>query len=139
MKAITEGGVFNARAFTEEDTLALVISAIDDTFQETKSITYYLAVDGEKNNGWVKVPLTDLGQTEGLSFRMTTTDMGQFGMNTPMYFALDALTVNTDPVTAVENIYMDKTTTRKMIQNGRLLLQQGEDVYTIIGQRLYKK
>ena len=139
MKAISEGGVYNARPFNENDTLALIISAIDETYTETTSLIYYLAVDGEKNNGWVKVALHTLGKTIGLSFRMTTTDIGQFGMNTPLYFALDALTVNTNPVTAVENIYMDKTTTRKMIQNGHLLLQQGEDVYTIIGQRLYKK
>lgn len=135
MKAITEGGVFNARAFTEEDTLALVISAIDATFQELKSVTYYLAVDGEKNAGWVKVPLTELGQVEGLSFRMTTTDMGQFGMNTPMYFALDALTVNTNPVTAVENTHSPSpmTNCQKVIRDGQLLLLRDGVCYTMMG------
>ena len=137
MKAITEGGVFNARAFTEEDTLALVISAIDDTFQETKSITYYLAVDGEMNNGWVKVPLTDLGQTEGLSFRMTTTDMGQFGMNTPMYFALDALTVNTESIAnslyPIPNSPLSELNCQKLIRDGQLLLLRDGVCYTMMG------
>lgn len=135
MKAITEGGVFNARAFTEEDTLALIISAIDATFQELKSITYYLAVDGEKNAGWVKVPLTELGQVTGLSFRMTTTDTGQFGMNTPMYFALDALTVNTNPVTAVENTHSPSpmTNCQKVIRDGQLLLLRDGVCYTMMG------
>lgn len=138
MKAISEGGVFNARVFDEKDTLALIISAIDSTFQETISTTYYLAVDGKKNNGWVEVPLNTLGKTIGLSFRMTTTDVGQFGMNTPLYFALDALTVNTEPITAVENIHMVDSRIRKTMQNGQLLLIHSGSVYTITGQRLYK-
>lgn len=137
MKAITEGGVFNARAFTEEDTLALVISAIDDTFQETKSITYYLAVDGETNSDWVKVLLTDLGQTEGLSFRMTTTDMGQFGMNTPMYFALDALTVNTESIAnslyPIPNSPLPESNCQKVIRDGKLLLLRDGVCYTMMG------
>lgn len=138
MKAITEGGVFNARAFTEEDTLALVISAIDEAFHETKSITYYLAVDGEKNNGWVKVPLTDLGQTEGLSFRMTTTDIGQFGMNTPMYFALDALTVNTESIAnslyPIPNSPLPEPNCQKVIRDGQLLLLRDGVCYTVVGR-----
>ena len=135
MKAITEGGVFNARAFTEEDTLALIISAIDGSFQEMATTVYYLAVDGEKNNGWVKVPLSVLGKTAGLSFRMTTTDMGQFGMNTPMYFALDALTVNTNPVTAVENTHSPSpmTNCQKVIRDGQLLLLRDGVCYTMMG------
>ena len=137
MKAITEGGVFNARAFTEEDTLALIISAIDETFYETKSITYYLAVDGEKNSGWVKVPLTELGQVEGLSFRITTTDMGQFGMNTPMYFALDALTVNTESITnslyPIPNSPLSELNCQKVIRDGQLLLLRDGVCYTMMG------
>lgn len=138
MKAISEGGVYNARPFNEKDTLALIISAIDETYTETNSLIYYLAVDGEKNNGWVKVALNTLGKTIGLSFRMTTTDVGQFGMNTPLYFALDALTVNTEPITAVENIHMVDSRIRKTMQNGQLLLIHSGSVYTITGQRLYK-
>lgn len=137
MKAITEGGVFNARAFTEEDTLALVISAIDGAFQEIATTVYYLAVDGEKNNGWVKVPLNALGKTAGLSFRMTTTDMGQFGMNTPMYFALDALTVNTDSIAnslyPIPNNPLPEPNCQKLIRDGQLLLLRDGVCYTMMG------
>lgn len=137
MKAITEGGVFNARAFTEEDTLALIISAIDGSFQETKSITYYLAVDGETNSDWVKVPLNALGKTAGLSFRMTTTDIGQFGMNTPMYFALDALTVNTESIAnslyPIPNSPLPESNCQKLIRDGQLLLLRDGVCYTMMG------
>ena len=137
MKAIAEGGVFNARAFTEEDTLALIISAIDGSFQEIATTVYYLAVDGEKNNGWVKVPLSVLGKTAGLSFRMTTTDMGQFGMNTPMYFALDALTVNTESIAnslyPIPNSPLPMTNCPKVIRDGQLLLLRDGVCYTMMG------
>ena len=137
MKAIAEGGVFNARAFNENDTLALIISAIDGSFQEIATTVYYLAVDGEKNNGWVKVPLSVLGKTAGLSFRMTTTDIGQFGMNTPMYFALDALTVNTESIAnslyPIPNSPLPESNCQKVIRDGQLLLLRDGVCYTMMG------
>lgn len=136
MEAITNGGVFNARAFTENDTLALIISAINSSMEETKSITYYLAVDGEKNDGWIKVPLTILGQAAGLSFRMTTTDIGQFGENTPMYFALDGLTVNTEIATALPQVAIQQPKATKMIVQQQIYILRGSERYTPLGQRI---
>ena len=136
MEAITNGGVFNARAFTENDTLALIISALNSGMEETKSITYYLAVDGEKNNGWIKVPLTALGQAAGLSFRMTTTDIGQFGENTPMYFALDGLTVNTEIATALPQVAIQQPKATKMIVQQEIYILRGNERYTPLGRRL---
>lgn len=135
MEAITNGGVFNARAFTENDTLALIISALNSGIEETKSITYYLAVDGEKNDGWIKVPLTALGQAAGLSFRMTTTDIGQFGENTPMYFALDGLTVNTDD-TALPQISAQPNNETKILLQQQIYILRGSELYTPLGQRI---
>ena len=136
MEAITNGGVFNARAFTENDTLALIISALNSGMEETKSITYYLAVDGEKNNGWIKVPLTALGQAAGLSFRMTTTDIGQFGENTPMYFALDGLTVNTEIATALPQVAIQQPKATKMIVQQEIYILRGNERYTPLGRRI---
>lgn len=136
MEAITNGGVFNARAFTENDTLALIISAINSSMEETKSITYYLAVDGEKNDGWIKVPLTALGQAAGLSFRMTTTDIGQFGENTPMYFALDGLTVNTEIATTLPQVAVQQPKATKMIVQQQIYILRGSELYTPLGQRI---
>ena len=137
MKAISEGGVYNARPFNENDTLALIISAIDETYTETTSLIYYLAVDGEKNNGWVKVALHTLGKTIGLSFRMSTTDTGQFGMNTPMYFALDALTVNTESIAnslyPIPNSPLPEPNCQKLIRDGQLLLLRDGVCYTMMG------
>ena len=132
MEAITKG-MFNARAFTENDTLALIISTLNSNLEEIESITYFLAVDGTKNNGWVKVPLTALNQAMGLSFRMTTTDMGEYGANTPLYFALDGLTVNTEPVTAVGQVGMAPVTTTKILEQGRLVIMRNGRKYSVTG------
>lgn len=133
MEAIDNGNVFNARPFTENDTLALIISALNSSLEETQSLTYYLAVDGEMNRGWVKVPLAALGKTAGLSFRMTTTDMGDFGANTPLYFALDALTVNTEMPTAVENLpVLQEEATKIWYQGYVYILRQGT-IYNLQG------
>jgi hypothetical protein len=132
MEAITKG-MFNARAFTENDTLALIISTLNSNLEEIESITYFLAVDGTKNSGWVKVPLTALNQAMGLSFRMTTTDIGEYGANTPMYFALDGLTVNTEPITAVGQVGVAPVTTTKILEQGRLVIMRNGRKYSVTG------
>ena len=133
MEAITKGNVFNARAFTETDTLALIISTLNNNWEEIESITYFLAVDGTKNSGWEKVPLIALNQAMGLSFRMTTTDIGEYGANTPLYFALDGLTVNTEPVTAVGQVGMVPVTTTKILEQGRLVILRNGRKYSVAG------
>lgn len=136
-EAIKNGGVFSARQFTKQDTLALIISGLNSDKQETRSITYYLAVDGEMNSGWVQVPLTALGKTEGLSFRMTTTDMGDFGANTPMYFALDGLTVNTNPTTDLPTTESNSDREgRVLMVDAQLMILHNGQRYSIMGQRM---
>lgn len=134
-KAITQGE-FNARAFTEQDTLSLTIQALDSSMQPIATTTYYLAVDGTKNEDWIKVPLTALCKTSMLSFSMTTTDVGGYGANTPCYFALDGLTVNTNPQTAIPNTTIQPTTNgTKIIQNGKLVILHDGHYYDLLGNR----
>ena len=133
MEGITHG-VFNSRPFTKEDTLTLIIQALDSTMQPTATIYYYLAVDGTKNNGWIKVPLTALGQTSCLSFSMRTTDIGDFGSNTPLYFALDGLTINTEVPTSLPNTStLHSAPITKIIQNGRILIYHDGMWYDMMG------
>ena len=136
MEAISNGNVFNARPFAENDTLALIISALNASLEEAQSIIYYLAVDGEMNNGWMKVPLIALGKTSGLSFRMTTTDMGDFGSNTPLYFALDALTVNTEELTALPTVNPELSSNKKVISDGQLWIHANNKWYNLLGQKI---
>ena len=132
-KAIKQGE-FNARPFTEQDTLALIIQALDSTMQPTATIIYYLAIDGTCNEGWVKVPLTALGQTSCLSFSMTSTDIGDWGANTPLYFALDGLTINTELPTALPNSPIASSPkSQKIWHEGQLLIIRDGKCYTLLG------
>ena len=137
MEAITHGNVFNARAFNEKDTLALIISALNEKKEETGRITYYLAVDGMKNNDWEKVPLTALGKAAGLGFRMTTTDIGAWGSNTPLYFALDALTVSTQPSTDLRSIDSPAQKGQIILQDGQLYIYHNQQLFNLMGQTIH--
>ena len=138
MEGITNG-VFNSRPFTQTDTLTLTIQALDSNMQPTATILYYLAVDGQKNNGWVKVPLIALGKTSCLSFSMQTTDIGDFGSNTPLYFALDGLTINTEVPTSLSNSPASSSpNSQKIWRNGELLIFSNGQYYTILGIEVNK-
>ncbi len=132
-EAITQGNAY-ANKFTEQDTLTLIISSINSELKDVDTIAYYLAVNGEFNTTWQQVDLSALGKVYGLSFRISTTDMGQFGMNTPTYFALDALTVSSEAITGLESILSTSTKARKLIQNGTLYIMRGGNVYSIDGR-----
>jgi hypothetical protein len=67
---------------------------------------------------------------------MTTTDTGDFGANTPLYFALDALTINTQPVTHVLNPALP-VATKKIIQNGHLYILHTSTIYNILGIKFF--
>ena len=132
MEGITNG-VFNSNPFSLNDTLALIIQALDNTMQPLATTTYYMAVNGEKNNSWVKVPLTSLGKTQHLSFSMTTTDIGDWGSNTPLYFALDGLTINTEQPTAISNTTTENTTSYKTLVEGRIVIILNGKYYDLTG------
>ncbi|MEM8525177.1 MAG: DUF4465 domain-containing protein [Bacteroidota bacterium] len=63
------------------------------------SINFYLADYRFEDNSqdyivdeWTYIDLTALGNADSLQFTLTSTDVGQFGMNTPAYFCMDNFT-----------------------------------------------
>lgn len=126
-----------ARKFTDKDTLALIITGINNMYEEVgESVVYYLAVDGKFNQGWEKVDLSSLDACNGLSFRMTSTDKGQGGINTPTYFALDGLTISTEKVeTGIQNVETSVKATKRLV-NGELLIEHNGNTYNAAGQLL---
>lgn len=134
LKALKEG-MTPARPFTDKDTLALIITAINNQYVEVgKSVVYHLAVDGKFNQGWEKVDLSFMDACAGLSFRMTSTDKGQWGINTPTYFALDGLTISTEKVeTGIQNVETSVKATKRLV-NGELIIEHNGNTYNAAGQ-----
>ena len=85
-----------ARAFTEGDKLTLTIHGVDEDENE-KSLDFTLASYSNGSlsacTGWAYVDLTALGEVNEIYFTMSSTDSGEYGMNTPGYFCLDKLMV----------------------------------------------
>jgi hypothetical protein len=66
------------------------------------SVTFYLADYRFPNNSedylvrdWTAVSLASLGEVDSVTYRFESSDVGDFGINTPSYFCLDALQINT--------------------------------------------
>lgn len=60
---------------------------------ETGSVTIDLAKGTQIVNAWILADLSSLGVVDKLTFGLTSSDNGQWGMNTPAYFCMDALKI----------------------------------------------
>lgn len=87
---------FGGTSGTDADWFMLSIEGIDKNNQVTDTITVYLA-DYRSNDSskdfvlstWAKTDLTKLGEVQKLNFWLTSSDNGNYGMNTPAYFCID--------------------------------------------------
>jgi hypothetical protein len=68
------------------------------------TVTTYLADFRDSNNAndyivkdWRWVDLTSLGQVDSVTFSFISSDVGQFGINTPLYFCFDDFTTGSAP------------------------------------------
>lgn len=75
----------------------------------TDSIEFYLAdyrAAGTVNDyivkNWQFVNCSSLGVIDSLTFELKSSDVGQFGMNTPAFFSIDDLTITQNPVGIAE-------------------------------------
>jgi len=70
----------------------------------TGTVDFFLADFRFENNAqdyivdqWTRVNLSNLGAIDSLKFALTSSDNGQFGMNTPAYFAMDRIEFSAVP------------------------------------------
>ena len=99
------------RPFAEGDYFELTAHGVNgDRSETTVSINLVEFVNGELHalNDWTFFDLSPLGRVESVYFTLSSTDTGDWGMNTAAYFCMDRFMVMTDYHTAVENTSMDK-------------------------------
>lgn len=84
---------------SDPDYFLLTIRKYLDGSLSNESVDFYLADYRFSDNSadyiideWTYVDLTSLGKADSLSFVLTSSDTGQFGMNTPAYFCVDNIT-----------------------------------------------
>ena len=116
---VTVGGA--GHTFAAGDSLVIEIEGLDQDGDaiEGKKVSFFLAdyrsaneADWTLNKGWEKCDLTALGEVYGLRFTMKTSDVGDWGSNTALYFALDGLKISRPEVVAgFEDITLAKADT----------------------------
>ena len=97
--SMLNGQDYGAKQFGPSDWFKLTISGFDANGNPTGSpVDFYLAQGDTIVNNWTNVNLTGLGDdVKTLQFDLTSSDNGEYGMNTPAYFALGDLSVASVP------------------------------------------
>lgn len=93
---------FGGDSGNDADFLKLTFIGLNAANQETGRVDFYLADYRFADNSldhvvgnWASVNLSALGTVSALKFELSSSDNGDFGMNTPAYFAIDNLAVTT--------------------------------------------
>ncbi len=143
---------FGGTEGTDPDYLKLLVWGTDASGNLTDTVAFFLAdyrfEDQEDNyivNAWEWFDLTVLGAIKELHFDMESSDVGDWGMNTPAYFCIDdftalkltsvfspaiterqALHVYPNPVTNLFYVVVPENSDRIILMEstGRILFQQ---------------
>ncbi len=92
---------FGGTTGNDPDFLSLYIYGIDASGSVLAPIEFFLAdFRGENNtilNQWTEVDLSPLEDARSLHFVFDSSDIGLFGINTPVYFAMDNFVITAVP------------------------------------------
>ena len=89
-----------AKKFEDGDWFKLTITGKDASEDETGTVDFYLADGTNIVKTWKWLDLSSLGEVKSLEFVLSSSDTGEWGMNTPAYFCMDNL--NAEPPTVGE-------------------------------------
>ena len=131
--SMKEGDAY-AKKFGEEDWFLITATGfLDDVRVGTAE--YYLAQNGQIADDWGIFDLSGIGTVDRVLFTLSSSDNGEWGMNTPAYFCLDnfnePLTIdnvnlvnNKEVSAATYNLQGQRVTEGQgfMIRNGKVIL-----------------
>ena len=133
-----------AKKFGEDDWFKLTITGQKDKVQGS-SVEFYLAKDGKYVKDWTYVDLSSLGEIDAVTFSLSSTDEGLYGMNTPAYFAMDNFGaakpdgyVAPEMVefpgifTAIDNTSATENAT-KVLRNGQVVIMRDGKAFNVLG------
>jgi len=107
---------FGGETGNDPDWLKLTIYGIYEGIQ-TAQVEFYLADFRFMDNSldyiiktWQWIDLSALGRVDKLVFNLTSSDTGEWGMNTPAYFCIDKLCIVPDeaPIVSINSQYSEK-------------------------------
>lgn len=112
-------GDFFADKFTIGDSLVLTINGYNNGAYAGK-VDFFLAdyrTYGSEYivEDWEWVSLSSLGTIDSLVFEITTSDVGMYGANTPMYFCMDEITINDENCESCERSEANRYSTNQSV------------------------
>lgn len=93
LAVMSEGNPY-AKKFEAGDYLTVTAHGVHSDKTESQT-TFNLASGTDLVDTWTLWDLSSLGDVTEIYFTMDSSDKGQWGINTPTYFAIDCLTVRT--------------------------------------------
>lgn len=101
---------FGGETGNDPDFFRMAIYKYVNGIRSTDSVTFYLADYRFVNNAqdyiiknWTSVNISRLGEADSLFIRLASSDVGEFGINTPTYFCLDNL-ITRPIMTAINDV-----------------------------------
>ena len=92
---------FGGLSGNDPDYFRIIFKGFLQGSEKPDSVIFYLADFRSNNNSedyivrnWAGVSLTSLGNVDSITYRFESSDVGNFGINTPTYFCLDALQIS---------------------------------------------
>lgn len=120
-----------AKKFDETDWFLLTATGyLND--EKTASADFYLAKEGNIVNDWQYFDLSALGQVDEIHFTLSSSDTGDWGMNTPAYFCIDNFGAKQDATrlnsvaTAYDGACYDLQGRRVEGQQSGIIISNGE-------------
>jgi hypothetical protein len=90
------GKKFGGQSGNDSDYFRVIIKSKRREFMNKDSVVFYLADYRNSDNSkdyiikdWTYVDLLKLGEFDTIFFQLESSDLGQFGMNTPAFFCID--------------------------------------------------
>ena len=149
--SLTGGDAF-AKRFGKGDWFKLTITGYDSAGQVTGTKEYYLAdlrdpATAYIINDWRYVDLSGLGKVHKLGFELSSTDNGEWGMNTPAYFCFDNFGAEGEEVLPEKNIAtgIETVNSEESVENdaiydllGRRIMKPSRGIYIINGRKVIR-
>lgn len=93
---VEKNGNGMASALGSDGWFKIVATGLDEDGNVTGTAEFYLYKDGKAVEDWTKWELSSLGKVLMVQFDMQGSDSGDYGLNTPAYFAYDDVAVRFD-------------------------------------------
>ena len=134
------------KKFAQGDWFKLTITGLNAEGETTGTVDFYLADLSSENEAeqyildeWRWCDLTPLGAVKRLEFTLSSTDNGDWGMNTPAYFCMDNLGGEKPQTVGIANAKLNADLHGVYDLQGRRVAQPAHGLYIVNGKKYILK